>query len=441
MTQDRIPVENLVAYLRRTRAVSESAPARAARGGLGELYAVAFALMLVAGDRADRRRRCGFLRSTRLLWISARLLGARRSCWRSLSVVVPRRGVTATPPPARGASSSPSGLSRRPPAPRSTPPTSPDRGRAGTGLAARSPRRSPSGAGSSAEADGGGSAGRPKPKPDADADVPAEGPTPGGHRAGERQVADVRGLRLHASGRWSKPGRTTRRWTASSSKALRHRRTRRGSTRGGASRGDTIGVIPPGARASATRASASTGQVDRLLRPGTGELVTSAAAICSAASPSACILAHELTHAIDDQHFELERLDRRSAPSARTRRSQAALAPSRATRTYFMFAVRRSVPPAADQAAGGARRRDTDRRPAVRLAAPGLAVHGRAMRSSARSMRRGGSGGGRTRRSSTFPRSTEQVIHPERYPNDAPHAGRRRRICRRSWDRVGATST
>jgi hypothetical protein len=92
----------------------------------------------------------------------------------------------------------------------------------------------------------------------------------------------------------------------------------------------TIGVIPAG-RASATRCSPfQTGQVVGFYNPANEQLVYIGDTDLD--QTERFILAHELTHAIDDQHFGLDGWTR-SAHAATTRRSRPGWARSREARS------------------------------------------------------------------------------------------------------------
>ena len=131
------------------------------------------------------------------------------------------------------------------------------------------------------------------------------------------------------------------------------------------------------------------------------------------------ILAHELTHAIDDQHFGLRRLD---AIGARCddEAFTAGLGAIEGSAQYFATQVLDPLPVRrAARRRRRRRRRRIERRAAVRHGPAALAVR-----------RRDGVHPARwTRRAAppqvdealtTFPVSTEQILHPERWPNDVP---------------------
>lgn len=178
----------------------------------------------------------------------------------------------------------------------------------------------------------------------------------------------------------------------------------------------TIGVISPRASIKREVREFAAGQVVGFYVPTSGELV-----FIGSERPTPferVVLAHELTHALDDQHFDLDRLDRLEA-RCRDERLEAALGVVEGSAQYFSvlyaqrflsleeqlglgavdvppvpdvepFIVRLQLWPYAAGAAFVAARAAAGGRPAVDEALERLPV------------------------------STEQVIHPERYPNDAP---------------------
>jgi hypothetical protein len=182
---------------------------------------------------------------------------------------------------------------------------------------------------------------------------------------------------------------------------------------------DTIGVIPDGTSLREAYEEYGSSQVIGYYDTLTGELK-----FIGTRSPSPLeriTLAHELTHAIDDQRFGLERLDLLSA-ECRDERSAAAIAVVEGNATFFMlrWAQRFLSPEEQVQVGIEAAQQDpsTDGIPPFiqRLQAwsyeQGLRFIG-ALESR----------GGLDAVDQAFedlPVSTEQIIHPERYPNDAP---------------------
>jgi hypothetical protein len=182
---------------------------------------------------------------------------------------------------------------------------------------------------------------------------------------------------------------------------------------------DTIGVIPGGTSLRDVYESYGSSQVIGYYDTVTGELK-----FTGSESPSPLeriTLAHELTHAIDDQRFGLERLDVLGA-KCRDEDAAATLALVEGNATFFMLRWARTFLSAAEQVQVGieAAMQDTSTGgipPFVtRLQAW---PYDQGMRFiSALDAR-----GGLEAVDEAFldlPTSTEQIIHPERYPNDAP---------------------
>ena len=182
---------------------------------------------------------------------------------------------------------------------------------------------------------------------------------------------------------------------------------------------DTIGVIPDGTSLRAAYESYGSSQVI-----GYYDTVTGVLKFIGTASPSPLeriTLAHELTHAIDDQRFGLERLDALGA-RCRDEDAAAALAVVEGNATFFMLRWARTYLSAEEQVQVGVEAAAQDPPTAdipefvVRLQAwpydQGLRFIS-ALEAS----------GGLDAVDGAFedlPTSTEQIIHPERYPNDAP---------------------
>jgi 3',5'-cyclic AMP phosphodiesterase CpdA len=185
----------------------------------------------------------------------------------------------------------------------------------------------------------------------------------------------------------------------------------------------TIGVIPPDADLREALERFSTGQVIGFYNPEDGELVYLGQGELDLTERFT--LAHELTHAIDDQNFDLTRLDA-IANRCRDEESEAALGAVEGSAQYFAAQVLvrfptldlgdladligqlgesdtsvQGVPPFVQElslwpyTAGLAFMTALDAR-------GGLDEVNAALRD--------------------FPVSTEQVIHPDRYPNDTPEA-------------------
>ncbi|HXF72350.1 MAG TPA: hypothetical protein VNO79_07055 [Actinomycetota bacterium] len=178
----------------------------------------------------------------------------------------------------------------------------------------------------------------------------------------------------------------------------------------------TIGVIAPGASLRRELHEFYSGQVVGFYVPTSGELV-----FIGSERPTPLervVLAHELTHALDDQHFDLDRLDRLEA-RCRDERLEAALGVVEGSAQYFslLYAQRflsleeqlglgaGEVPQAPDVEPFVARLELWPYAAGAAFVAARAALGGR--RAVDQALRH-------------LPVSTEQVIHPERYPNDAP---------------------
>jgi hypothetical protein len=182
---------------------------------------------------------------------------------------------------------------------------------------------------------------------------------------------------------------------------------------------DTIGVIPDGTDLRAAYENYGSSQVI-----GYYDTVTGTLKFTGSASPSPLeriTLAHELTHAIDDQRFGLERLDQLGA-ECRDEDSAAATALVEGNATFFMLRWARTFLTAAEQLQVGieAAQQDTstDGIPQFIVRLQAFPYEQGMNFVSALDSR-----GGLDEIDEAFedlPASTEQIIHPERYPNDAP---------------------
>lgn len=182
---------------------------------------------------------------------------------------------------------------------------------------------------------------------------------------------------------------------------------------------DTIGVVPDGTDLRAAYETYGSSQVI-----GYYDTITGTLKFTGSASPSPLeriTLAHELTHAIDDQRFGLERLDQLGA-ECRDEDAAAATALVEGNATFLMLRWAQTFLTTAEQVQVGieAAQQDpsTDGIPEfiVRLQAFPY-EEGRTFVSALDSR------GGLDEVDQAFehlPASTEQIIHPERYPNDAP---------------------
>jgi hypothetical protein len=178
----------------------------------------------------------------------------------------------------------------------------------------------------------------------------------------------------------------------------------------------TIGVIPPEADLSDAIHAYYRGQVLGFYVPETGELVATG----SNADPSlvdGVVLAHELTHALDDQHFGLVRVDRLAA-TCRDERSAAALGAVEGSAQFFSISAIPDLRPIAtgpDPAMGGGSLDAVP--PFVQRLQQWPYTAGTAF------IQARYSDGGTPAVNEALrhlPVSTEQILHPERYPNDTP---------------------
>jgi hypothetical protein len=178
----------------------------------------------------------------------------------------------------------------------------------------------------------------------------------------------------------------------------------------------TIGVIPAGTsiRRSIERFAGS--QVIGYYDPLSGQLV-----FIGTANPSAVekvTLAHELTHALDDQHFKLDRLNTLENECA-DEMYQAALGAVEGDATYFMILYAQRFLTLDEQLQLGLQAAPST------TGIPPFIVQLQTWPYTAglsfiEAMDRRGGTEAIDRAMANFPVSTEQVIHPERYPNDAP---------------------
>jgi hypothetical protein len=178
----------------------------------------------------------------------------------------------------------------------------------------------------------------------------------------------------------------------------------------------TIGVIPPEADLSEATHAYFQGQVLGFYVPETGELVATG----SDADPSlidGVVLAHELTHALDDQHFDLVRVDRLAA-TCRDERSAAALGAVEGSAQFFAISAitdLRAVATGTDAPGGGG---DLEGVPPFFQALQEWPYTA----GTSFIQRRYEDGGVEAVNTVMrhLPVSTEQILHPERYPDDTP---------------------
>lgn len=185
----------------------------------------------------------------------------------------------------------------------------------------------------------------------------------------------------------------------------------------------TIGVIPPDADLHEAYRTFLTGEVVGFYDPETGELVYLGSG--DLGFSERLTLAHELTHALDDQTFDLKRLDA-LVGSCQDERAAAALGLVEGSAQYFSAASVAENPDIglsdlidaiAQAAAGGT---PPEGVPPF-LYAINLWPYSDGM-SFVGTLAGTGGTGAVDRAFERFPVSTEQVIHPDRYPGDRPTA-------------------
>ena len=132
-------------------------------------------------------------------------------------------------------------------------------------------------------------------------------------------------------------------------------------------------MIPAGASLRDALLAFQTGQVVGFYNPANGQLVYIGDTDLD--QTERFILAHELTHAIDDQHFGLRR-STRSARAATTRRSRPALGAVEGSAQYFATQVLIRFPSDAPLGGGGDDG-SLDAVPPFVTDAAAVAVHGR----------------------------------------------------------------
>jgi hypothetical protein len=249
------------------------------------------------------------------------------------------------------------------------------------------------------------------PKTGSGSGVTPEGPTPPAIATVEHQVETVRGLRYtsHVDVKALSQEQIDRRLIRNFDKTYAVDFYERRSRAWG-----TIGVIPPGTSIRDALLAFTTGQVVGFYNPANGQLVYIGDAQLSLTERF--ILAHELTHAIDDQHFGLGRLDSilaRCDDEAFT----AGLGAVEGSAQFFATQVIMRFPSDADVGGGG----DGGSLEGVPPFISNLQLwpYGAGMAFIQNLDDRGGTAVV-DRALTTFPVSTEQIIHPERWPNDTP---------------------
>jgi hypothetical protein len=179
----------------------------------------------------------------------------------------------------------------------------------------------------------------------------------------------------------------------------------------------TIGVIPPGDSIRNDLHAFQTSQVLGFYVPETGRLVYVGRGPLSPLSH--VILAHELTHAVDDQHFNLDRVDRLVTTCA-DEQEQAALGAVEGSAQFFSFEVARDFLTPQELAQVGAESGNApapDVPPFIEQTQLWPYSAGLSFISAVND-----SGGTAAVNAAlqNLPVSTEQIMHPERYPNDVP---------------------
>jgi hypothetical protein len=176
----------------------------------------------------------------------------------------------------------------------------------------------------------------------------------------------------------------------------------------------TIGVIPADADLRTALLSFGAGQVVGYYDPTTGALVVTADPSPTLTLSERYVLAHELTHAIDDQHFGLSRLDP-LLKSCQDERFAAALGAVEGDAQYFARQVILAHPSTNIGGTGGGVPSDVP--PFVSQLQLWSYTAGERFIASVEA-----SGGIEAvdRVMTHLPASTEQIIHPTSYPSDKP---------------------
>jgi hypothetical protein len=248
------------------------------------------------------------------------------------------------------------------------------------------------------------------PKTGGGSGVTPEGPTPPQIATVERQVQTVRGLRYtsHVAVKAITQEQIDRRLTKNFDKTYPSDFYARRSQSWG-----TIGVIPAGTSIRDALLAFQTGQVVGFYNPANKQLVYIGDTELSLTERF--ILAHELTHAIDDQHFGLGRLDSVAA-RCDDEAFTAALGAIEGSAQFFATQVILRFP--SDAPAGGGSAGSLEGVPPF-ISNLQLWPYDAGMAFIQALDDRGGTAFV-DRALTTFPLSTEQIIHPERWPNDTP---------------------
>jgi hypothetical protein len=283
----------------------------------------------------------------------------------------------------------------------------------------RSPR-APDTAASPVPAEGGGRALAalerlcPNVAPPGGSAVPAEGPTPAYVRAVQREVSDIRGLAftkpvpVDAATQDELVDGLSESFDASYPIDLYRRRSLAWQT---------IGVVEPGTEVGEAFRELSSGQVI-----GYYDTIAEQLVFLGSDDPSPVelvTLAHELTHAVDDQHFGLQALERLGL-QCRDDGFDAALGLAEGDATYVMFEYARRALTFEDQLEIGGGSGGLEAAPPfiVRLE---LWPYTAGLRFVQALIVRGGMDAV----NAAFrdpPVTTEQILHPDAYPDDLPQA-------------------
>jgi hypothetical protein len=249
------------------------------------------------------------------------------------------------------------------------------------------------------------------PKTGSGAGVTPEGSTPPAIATVEQQVESVRGLRYtsHVDVKAITQAQIDRRLTKNFDKTYPVDFYARRSQAWG-----TIGVVPAGTSIRDALLAFQTGQVVGFYNPANKQLVYIGDTELSLTERF--ILAHELTHAIDDQHFGLGRLDSIAA-RCDDEAFTAGLGAIEGSAQFFATLVIMRFP--SDAAVGGGGDDGSLEGVPPFISNLQLWPYGAGMTFIKDLDDRGGTALV-DRALTTFPVSTEEIIHPERWPRDTP---------------------
>jgi hypothetical protein len=178
----------------------------------------------------------------------------------------------------------------------------------------------------------------------------------------------------------------------------------------------TIGVIPRNVTIREALLAFQTGQVVGFYNPLDGELVYRAEGDLGLVER--VTLAHELTHAIDDQHFDLERIDGITA-GCRDEAFQAALGAVEGSAQFFSIKVLFEFPPADGDFSGLGEGGELPEGVPPFMVDQQLWPY-TAGQAFVTDLEARGGVGEVDEALRTLPTTTEQILHPERYPGDVP---------------------